>query len=424
MKVLVVGSGGREHALVWKIAQSPGVAEILVAPGNAGTARAAKSRNVAIPSDDVDGLEALARREKPDLTVIGPEAPLTAGLVDRLQAAGLRAFGPRQAAARLECSKVFSKEVMISAGVPTARFEVFIDARKAADHIEKRSTPMVIKADGLAAGKGVIIAATRAEARHAAEAMLIGRRFGSAGDRIVVEDFLEGEEASFLCLCDGRDAVPLASSQDHKRVGDGDTGPNTGGMGAYSPAPVVTPEIEAITMDRVIRPVLAEMQRRGAPFVGVLYAGLMIHKGEPRVLEFNVRFGDPECQPLMMRLRSDLVEAMEACIEGRAGGLRLDWDPRPAVCVVMAAHGYPESYEKGKSISGLGEAERGGGVVFHAGTREENGTILTNGGRVLGVTALGDTLAEAVRRSYAAVDSIRWEGAIYRRDIAARQSIK
>ncbi|NDY42850.1 phosphoribosylamine--glycine ligase [Dissulfurirhabdus thermomarina] len=419
-KVLVVGSGGREHALCWKLAASPRVGEVLCAPGNAGIQRHA--RCVPVGATDLDGLVALARSEGVDLTVVGPEAPLAAGLVDRFQAEGLRAFGPARAAARLEASKVFTKDLMARAGIPSAGYRVFEDLGAALAHIAGIETfPVVLKADGLAAGKGVIVARDRGEAEDAARLILEARAFGEAGRRLVVEDFLAGEEASFMAVTDGRTVLPLATSQDHKPVFDGDRGPNTGGMGAYSPAPVVTPAVFDAVMERIMRPTVAFMDREGCPYRGVLYGGLMIQEGEPRVLEFNCRFGDPEAQPILMRLRSDLMELFEAAEAGRLDEVRLEWDPRAAVCVVLASKGYPGGYEKGKVIHGLEEAAAMEDVmVFHAGTAMEDGRYVTAGGRVLGVTALGDDIQEAIHRAYQAVERISWEGMHYRTDIGAK----
>ncbi|GAB4255990.1 MAG: phosphoribosylamine--glycine ligase [Deferrisomatales bacterium] len=419
MKVLVVGGGGREHALVWKIAQSPRVSKIFAAPGNAGTAELAE--NVPIGAEDVDGLAAFAAREGIDLTVVGPEAPLVLGIVDRFQERGLRIFGPTAAAARLEGSKAFSKRIMERYGVPTAAYREFADPEAARAYIRERGAPIVVKADGLAAGKGVTVARTVEEALAAVEAIMVGRTFGEAGRTVVVEECLEGEEASFLAFCDGRHVLPMASSQDHKPVFDGDRGPNTGGMGAYSPAPVLTAELFDEAVRTVVQPVVEGMAAEGTPYVGVLYAGLMVREGQIRVLEFNCRFGDPECQPIVMRMKGDLVPVLEACIEGRLDQVDLEWDPRAAVCVVMASEGYPGSYPKGVEIQGL---EAAGAlddvVVFHAGTRRAGDKVVTSGGRVLGVTARGDGVAEAIERAYRAVGEIRWPGVHYRKDIGRK----
>ena len=351
MKVLVIGSGGREHALVWKISHSPRVSKIYCAPGNAGIADQAEL--VALAADDIDGLLAFAENEQIDLTLVGPELPLSLGIVDQFEARGLRVFGPNRAAAQLEGSKAFTKELMQQQGVPTAAFGVFRDPDEASRYVEEVGAPIVVKADGLAAGKGVLLCTTQAEAQDAINAIMRERQFGEAGDQVVIEEFLQGEEASFLALTDGSHILPLASSQDHKQVFDGDQGPNTGGMGAYSPAPVVTPALTEQIVRDVLTPVVQGLKQRGIVYKGVLYAGLMIHKGQAKVLEFNVRFGDPECQPLMLRLKSDLVDVIEAAIDGRLDQITLDWDDRPAVCVVLASEGYPGSYEKGKGISGL-----------------------------------------------------------------------
>jgi phosphoribosylamine--glycine ligase len=417
--ILVVGAGGREHALVWKLGQSPRAGRIFCAPGNGGIAEIAEI--VPIAADDVGALVEFAQREKIGLTIVGPELPLTLGLVDALAARGLRAFGPTRDAARLEGSKAFAKEIMRAAEVPTAGFSVFEDHAAALRHVEAHGAPIVVKADGLAAGKGVFVCSTLDEARAAIAESMERRVFGDAGARVVVEACLAGEEASFIALTDGRTVVPLASSQDHKRIGDGDTGPNTGGMGAYSPAPVVTPELERSVVTRVLEPVVAELRARGIVYKGVLYAGLMIDRGRPNVLEFNVRFGDPECQPLMMRLRSDLIDVCLAVVEERLHEIALDWDPRPAACVVLAAPGYPGTVRTGTEIRGLDAAAREPDtVVFHAGTKRAAAAIATSGGRVLGVTSLGDTIEAAVRRAYAAVDRIHFDGMQFRRDIGAR----
>ncbi len=419
MKVLVVGGGGREHALAWKIAQSPRVTAVYAAPGNAGTETVA--RNVPIAADDVDSLAAFAQAEGIDLTVVGPEAPLVLGIADRFRERGLRVFGPSAAAARLEGSKAFAKAVMERFGVPTAAYREFTDPAEAKAYIREQGAPIVVKADGLAAGKGVTVARTVDEALSAVDAMMVAREFGDAGGRIVVEECLEGEEASFLAFCDGRTVLPMDSSQDHKPVFDDDRGPNTGGMGAYSPAPVVTPELFDRIVATVVRPVVEGLAAEGTPYVGVLYAGLMIRGDEVKVLEFNCRFGDPECQPIVLRMKGDLVPVLEACVDGTLEGVTLEWDPRPAVCVVMASGGYPGAYEKGLEIRGLAEAEAlEDVVVFHAGTRREDGRIVTAGGRVLGVTALGADIPGAIRRAYEAVERISWPGCHYRRDIGRK----
>ena len=421
MKILVIGSGGREHALAWKLAQSPRVSEVLVAPGNAGTASEAKCRNVATKATDIEGLLALARDGGIAFTVVGPEAPLVAGIVDRFRAAGLRIFGPAAAAAQLEGSKAFAKDFLARHGIPTAHYAVFTELEPALAHVRAVGAPIVVKADGLAAGKGVVVATTLAEAEAALDDMLAGDAFGEAGARVVIEEFLDGEEASFIAMVDGRTALPMATSQDHKRVGDGDTGPNTGGMGAYSPAPVVTPDVHARIMREVIEPTVAGMAADGAPFTGFLYAGLMIDAdGAPKVIEFNVRFGDPETQPVMMRLRSDFATLVEAGIDGTLDAIEADWDPRPALGVVMAAEGYPAPPRVGDPINSLDVPELADTKVFHAGTRIEGGHAVTAGGRVLCVCALGDTVADAQQRAYTGVAGISWAGEFHRRDIGWR----
>jgi phosphoribosylamine--glycine ligase len=420
MKALVIGGGGREHAIAWKLAGSPRVTQVYCAPGNAGTAREPGVANVPVPADDVPALVAFARAEGVGLTVVGPEAPLVAGVTDAFRARGLRCLGPSQAAARLEGSKAFAKAFLARHGIPTAAYGTFTELAAAEGYVRTRGAPVVVKADGLAAGKGVVIAGTVEEAVAAARDMLEGGSFGAAGRRVVVEELLTGEEASFICLVDGRHVLPLATSQDHKPVGDGDTGPNTGGMGAYSPAPVVTPEVHARVMERVVLPTVRGMAEEGTPFLGFLYAGLMITAGgDPRVLEFNCRLGDPEAQPLLMRLRSDLVDLVEAALDGRLDQLAPDWDPRPALGVVLAAEGYPGAVRTGDPITGLGEDPEGV-RVFHGGTAERDGSVVTSGGRVLCVTALGETIAEARRQAYARVGGIRWPGMHYRTDIGHR----
>ncbi len=420
MRILVVGGGGREHALAWKLAQSPRVQQVLCAPGNAGTETEPRVENREVAGEDVPGLVALARREAADLTIVGPEAPLVAGMVDRFAEAGLRCFGPTAAAARLEGSKAFAKDFLARHGIPTAAYGIFAEAEEAGAFVRRLGRPVVIKADGLAAGKGVVVADTVAEAETAIRDML-GGRFGAAGARVVVEERLAGEEASFICLVDGEHVLPLASSQDHKPVGEGDTGPNTGGMGAYSPAPVVTPGVHHRILEEVVRPTVAGMAAEGHPFRGVLYAGLMIENGRPQVLEFNCRFGDPECQPLMMRLRSDLAGLVEAALDGQLDGAEADWDPRTALCVVQAARGYPGAYDKGQVIEGLEAVPEGKQLkIFHAGTRREAGRLVTAGGRVLGITALGGDVAAARDRALGAADRIRWPGVYFRRDIGFR----
>ena len=418
MRVLVVGGGGREHALCWTIAASPLIEALFCAPGNAGIARDAVC--VPIAADDIGGILRFVRDERIDFVVVGPEAPLVAGLVDRLEDAGVKAFGPTAAAARLEGSKAFTKDLCARHGIPTAAYGRFTDLRVAEAFIEDRPLPIVIKADGLAAGKGVTIAETLDEARAAAREMLAERRFGDAGEEIVIEEFLAGEEASFFALVDGETALPLAAAQDHKRVGDGDTGPNTGGMGAYSPAPVVTDEVAERIMARIVRPTVSAMKAEGAPFRGVLYAGLMIEDGEPRLLEYNVRFGDPECQALMVRLASDLLPALVASADGVLDMFDLRWHDDAALTVVMATKGYPGAYPKGSAIRGLEGLSASEDVnVFHAGTKEEDGTIRAVGGRVLGITARAPTIAAARRLAYRAVDRIDWPEGFCRRDIGA-----
>ena len=421
MKVLVIGGGGREHAIAWRSALSPAVSEVIVAPGNAGTAREPKMRNVAIDADDTDALLALARDERVALTIVGPEAPLVAGLVDRFVEAGLPCFGPTASAARLEGSKAYSKDFMARHRIPTARYESFSALDKALAYIRKQGAPIVIKADGLAAGKGVIVAETLDEAEHAARDMLEGNRFGDAGARIVVEEFLRGEEASFMVVTDGEQFVPLASSQDHKARDEGDRGPNTGGMGAYSPAPVITADVETRIVNEIVGPTLAGMRLDGSPYLGFLYAGLMIMPdGSPKVIEFNCRLGDPETQPIMMRLRSDLPELCLATLEGRLEDIRLDWDTRAALGVVMAAGGYPGSYAKGRKISGLDAADSDTQKVFHAGTALDGDDTVTSGGRVLCVAGLGASVTSAAGAAYEAVDRIHWDDVYLRRDIGHR----
>ncbi len=422
MKVLVIGNGGREHALAWKLKQSPRVTEVLVAPGNAGTAYEHGVRNVDVAASDIDGLLALAKSEKVALTVVGPEVPLVAGVVDRFRDAGLRIFGPRAIAAQLEGSKAFAKDFLLRHNIPTSRYAVFTDLNRALAYVREHGAPIVIKADGLAAGKGVVVALTLADAELALHDMLGAHSFGEASARVVIEEFLEGEEASYIVMSDGSHALPMASSQDHKRRDDNDLGPNTGGMGAYSPAPVVTPEIEQRILKEVIEPTLHGMASEGAPFIGFLYAGLMIDKsGTPKVIEFNVRFGDPETQPIMLRLKSDLVDLIDAALDGRLEHTKARWDVRPAIGVVMAAGGYPGKVRSGDLIEGLDAPAAADVKVFHAGTRlNAEGHAVTAGGRVLTVCALGRDIADARERAYAATDQIRYSGAFCRRDIAYR----
>jgi phosphoribosylamine--glycine ligase len=417
MDVLLIGSGGREHALAWKLRQSKQLGKLYIAPGNAGTAQC--GQNVAIPDNDVATLVAFARDQRVQLVIVGPEEPLALGAVDAMEAAGIKAFGPNAAAAQLEADKAFSKQLMRSAAISTAEGRVFDRFSDAKAYIASRDEPVVIKAAGLAKGKGVIVCDDPADGILAAEKIMVYKVFGPAGDRVVVEDKLLGEEASILAFVDGHNIYVMESSQDHKPIGDGDTGPNTGGMGAYSPAPIITEDM----MDRITRevlvPIVDAMNRNGTPYKGVLYAGLMMTSGGPRVLEFNVRFGDPETQPILMRLQSDLLEVCLAVCDGRLDEVLLRWDPRPAVCVVMAAGGYPGNYEKGKVITGLDKAREVENVtVFHAGTKRQNGDIVTSGGRVLGVTALGADITAAKTRAYEAVERIHFDRAYYRRDIA------
>ncbi len=419
MKVMVVGSGGREHALAWKLAQSPRVQKVYVAPGNAGTALERHVKNV--PITNLDTLAAFVEREGIALTVVGPEAPLAQGIVDVFREKGLRIFGPSQAAAQLESSKDFAKRFLVRHNIPTAKYQTFSDAAQAHAYVDAEGAPIVIKADGLAAGKGVVVAMTAAEAHAAIDMMLLDNRMGDAGARVVVEEFLTGEEASFICMCDGRNALALATSQDHKRLKDGDEGPNTGGMGAYSPAPVVSPEIHAKVLREVIQPTLAGMTKEGLPYTGFLYAGLMIDpSGNIKVLEFNCRMGDPETQPIMMRLKTDLTELLEAAIDGELDKIEAEWDRRYALGVVLAAGGYPEAPEKGQPIHGLPERASEDCHVFHAGTSQLDGKVVTSGGRVLCVTALGDTVKGAQRRAYECVDQISFSGMQCRRDIGYR----
>ncbi len=418
MKILVIGSGGREHALAWRLAQSPRVSRVMVAPGNAGTAREEGLLNIELTA--IDELVKFARADGIHATVVGPEAPLAAGIVDAFSAAGLRIFGPTQAAAQLESSKDFAKRFMARHGIPSARHETFTNARAAHAHVERHGAPIVIKADGLAAGKGVVVAMAAAQAHEAIDMMLAGDRLGEAGHRVVIEEFMEGEEASFIVMADGRNALALASSQDHKRLRDGDAGPNTGGMGAYSPAPVVTPEVHHRAMSEVIMPTLKGMAAEGMPFTGFLYAGLMIDAaGAPRVVEFNCRLGDPEAQPIMMRLKSDLLTLVDHAIDGRLDEVQAEWDRRAALGVVLAAGGYPDAPRKGDEIVGLPAPEEDV-HVFHAGTALSGGRIVTSGGRVLCVTALGDKVKMAADRAYEVASRIRFEGMQYRSDIGHR----
>ncbi|MDA0705182.1 MAG: phosphoribosylamine--glycine ligase [Proteobacteria bacterium] len=421
MKILIIGGGGREHALAWKCAQSPDVDAVLVAPGNAGTAREAGCRNVAVAADDIAGLARLAQDENIDLTIVGPEAPLVAGIKDHFDALGLPCFGPSAAAAQLEGSKAFTKDFLARHKIPTAAYQNFTDLPAALAYIREQGAPIVIKADGLAAGKGVVVAMTLAEAETAATDMLAGNKFGDAGTRIVVEEFLAGEEASFIVISDGSTVLAMATSQDYKARDDGDLGPNTGGMGAYSPAPVVTPAIERRIMQEVIRPTLAGMKADGANYLGFLYAGLMVMAdGTPKVIEFNCRMGDPETQPIMARLKSDLVAICKATLDGTLAQQTVEWDARAALGVVLAAGGYPEAYAKGRTITGLDRANREARKVFHAGTADIAGDVVTNGGRVLCAVGLGDTVAAAASAAYSAVDEIHWDDVYCRRDIGHR----
>jgi phosphoribosylamine--glycine ligase len=419
-RVLVAGSGGREHALCWKIARSPRVEKVFCAPGNAGIA--AEAECVPIKASDIDGLVRFVRDNHVDLTVIGPEDPLAMGIVDRFREEGLVVFGPGADAARIEASKVFTKELLSGAGIPTGAYRVFSDPDDAMAYIrDSAGVPVAIKADGLAAGKGVILAHTLEEAEEAINLIMKDRAFGNAGDKVVIEEFLTGEEASFMAVTDGKTVLPLATSQDHKPVFDGDRGPNTGGMGAYSPAPVVTEKLHEEIMETIIEPTVRAMEEAGSPYTGILYGGLIIRDGKARVIEYNCRFGDPEAQPILMRLRTDLVDIIEAAIEGRLDRISLEWDERAAVCVVLASDGYPGSYEKGMRIKGLDKVAGMKDVkVFHAGTAEMDGHVVTSGGRVLGVTALGDDVKSAIRRAYKAVSKISWKGMYYRKDIGKK----
>jgi len=421
VKILLIGSGGREHALAWKLAQSPQVEEILCAPGNAGTATEPKARNVAVGVNDFGALVEIARKERVGLTIVGPEVPLVGGIVDTFEAAGQKCFGPRAAGAQLEGSKAFTKAFLARHRIPTAAYETFTDFAAARDYVAKQTPPIVIKADGLAAGKGVIIAATRAEAEATLDRVLRQRQFGEAGARVVIEEFLVGEEASFIAVVDGTRVVPLASSQDHKTRDDGDRGPNTGGMGAYSPAPVVTREVHDRVMREVMLPTVRGLAADGIPYRGFLYAGLMIDgQGQPRVIEFNCRLGDPETQPSLFRLRSDLVDVCLSCFNGTLGVSPLEWDSRATVGVVMASRGYPDSSDKGKPISGLERVTREDVKVFHAGTRLDGGRVVTDGGRVLCVVGTGESVRAARDAAYSGVREIAWDGAFYRNDIGHR----
>ncbi|MFJ5363338.1 phosphoribosylamine--glycine ligase [Pectobacterium sp. CHL-2024] len=421
MNILVIGNGGREHALAWKASQSPLAKRVYVAPGNAGTALEPALTNVDIAATDIPALVAFAQENHIDLTIVGPETPLVIGVVDAFQSAGLKIFGPTQGAAQLEGSKAFTKDFLARHNIPSAEYQNFTEVEPALAYVRSKGAPIVIKADGLAAGKGVIVAMTLQEAENAIQDMLAGNAFGDAGHRIVVEEFLDGEEASFIVMVDGKNVLPMATSQDHKRVGDNDTGPNTGGMGAYSPAPVVTNEIHQRVMDQVIWPTVNGMAAEGNTYVGFLYAGLMISAdGQPKVIEFNCRFGDPETQPIMLRLRSDLVELCLAACDGTLDQKDSVWDERPSLGVVLAAGGYPADYNTGDVISGLPQQDAEDGKVFHAGTKLNGINVVTNGGRVLCVTALGNTVAEAQQRAYEIAAGIQWQGVFCRKDIGYR----
>ncbi|OEE72965.1 phosphoribosylamine--glycine ligase [Vibrio ordalii] len=421
MRVLIIGSGGREHALGWKAAQNPSVETVFVAPGNAGTALEPKLENVNIAVEDIAGLVAFAQEKRIELTIVGPETPLVLGVVDAFRKADLPIFGPTQAAAQLEGSKAFTKDFLARHHIPTAAYANFTEIEPALAYVRQQGAPIVVKADGLAAGKGVIVAMTLQEAEDAIQDMLAGNTFGDAGSRVVIEEFLDGEEASFIVMVDGVNVLPMATSQDHKRVGDKDTGPNTGGMGAYSPAPVVTPEIHERVMQEVIYPTVRGMAAEGTPYTGFLYAGLMIDaQGTPKVIEYNCRFGDPETQPIMMRMQSDLVELCFAALEGKLDQVESKWDPRASIGIVLAAGGYPADYAKGDVISGLPTQEVAGEKIFHAGTSNQAGEVVTNGGRVLCATALGNTVSQAQQRAYQLAKQVNWDGMFYRSDIGYR----
>ena len=419
MRVLVIGSGGREHALVWKIKQSPKVEKIFCAPGNAGTSEFAD--NIPIAADDIEGLLQFAMKKEIELTVVGPEQPLVMGIVDRFEVKGLRIFGPSASAAELEGSKSFSKDIMQKYGLPTAEYKIFTSAESATKYIQAKNCPLVVKADGLAAGKGVLLCRSSREALVAVDTIMRQRLFGEAGDQIVVEEFLEGQEISVLAFSDGQSVLLMDSAQDHKAVYDGDIGPNTGGMGAYSPAPVFTEIMRQKVRDKIMLPMVRAMQQEGRTYKGILYAGLMLTKTGPQILEFNARFGDPETQPLMVRMETDIIPLFEACIDGTLGQCQVNWKNKSSVCVVMTAEGYPGTYQKGEIISGLQNANSTPEVVvFHAGTKEQDGKVLTNGGRVLGVTATGANTESAIQRAYDAVGKVNWRGVHYRKDIGSR----
>jgi len=419
MKVLVVGGGGREHALVWKIAQSPNVTKIYCAPGNAGISKQATI--VPIKANDLNSLLEFALRERIDLTVVGPEDPLTQGIVDLFESKGLFIFGANKKAAEIEGSKAFAKEMMKKYHIPTAFYEIFDSQKEAVKYIHKQGAPIVVKADGLAAGKGVMVCNTVKEALQSINKIMVEKIFGEAGNRVIIEEYLVGEEASYIAFTDGKTILPMASSQDHKPIFDGDQGLNTGGMGAYSPAPVVTDEVHEKIIEKILRPIIYGLEEEGRTYQGVLYAGLMIRDGHPKVLEFNARFGDPETQPVLMRMKGDIVPILEACMKGNLSQHRIEWDNRASVCVVMSSKGYPGDYEKGKIIGGLGEVSQMEGVfVFHAGTILKDGQMVTNGGRVLGVTGLGEDIPRAIARTYQAVKKISWDGAHFRTDIGQK----
>lgn len=421
MNILIIGAGGREHALGWKVAQNPNVKTVFVAPGNAGTALEPKLENVNIAVEDIAGLVAFAQEKRIELTIVGPETPLVLGVVDAFRKADLPIFGPTQAAAQLEGSKAFTKDFLARHHIPTGAYANFTEIEPALAYVRQQGAPIVVKADGLAAGKGVIVAMTLQEAEDAIQDMLAGNAFGDAGSRVVIEEFLDGEEASFIVMVDGENVLPMATSQDHKRVGDKDTGPNTGGMGAYSPAPVVTPEIHDRVMQEVIYPTVRGMAAEGNPYTGFLYAGLMIDaQGTPKVIEYNCRFGDPETQPIMMRMQSDLVELCFAALEGKLDQVESKWDPRASIGIVLAAGGYPADYAKGDVISGLPTQEVAGEKIFHAGTSDQAGEVVTNGGRVLCATALGNTVSQAQQRAYQLAKQVNWDGMFYRSDIGYR----
>ncbi|NAW92254.1 MULTISPECIES: phosphoribosylamine--glycine ligase [unclassified Vibrio] len=421
MNILIIGAGGREHALGWKVAQNPNVKTVFVAPGNAGTALEPKLENVNIAVEDIAGLVAFAQEKRIELTIVGPETPLVLGVVDAFRKADLPIFGPTQAAAQLEGSKAFTKDFLARHHIPTGAYANFTEIEPALAYVRQQGAPIVVKADGLAAGKGVIVAITLQEAEDAIQDMLAGNTFGDAGSRVVIEEFLDGEEASFIVMVDGVNVLPMATSQDHKRVGDKDTGPNTGGMGAYSPAPVVTPEIHERVMQEVIYPTVRGMAAEGNPYTGFLYAGLMIDaQGTPKVIEYNCRFGDPETQPIMMRMQSDLVELCFAALEGKLDQVESKWDPRASIGIVLAAGGYPADYAKGDVISGLPTQEVAGEKIFHAGTSDQAGEVITNGGRVLCATALGNTVSQAQQRAYQLAKQVNWDGIFYRSDIGYR----